>query len=119
MKLVLVAAFSATLLSACSSNLEVRNGPQEIHPSSYLNTGPVSQATPARTDACGASQLQHLVGGPSKATHSLKIPGDSRHYGRSEKVATDTPSRLNFVHSGTDIESVTNPKSKVIRVFCG
>lgn len=71
------------------------------------------------SDACGASRYQNLVGGPSSATSGLKIPGDSRHYGREERVATDTPSRLNFVHSGTAVESVTNPKSKVIRVFCG
>jgi len=73
----------------------------------------------AIADACGASQYQNLVGGPSSATSGLKIPGDSRHYGREEHVATNKPSRLNFVHSGTAVQSVTNPKSTVIRVFCG
>ncbi len=71
------------------------------------------------SDACGASRYQKLVGGPSSATAGLKIPADSRHYGSEERVATDTPTRLNFVHSGTAVQSVTDPKSKVIRVFCG
>lgn len=70
-------------------------------------------------DACGASQYQKYVGGPSSATSALKIPENSRHYGRHERTAADTPSRLNFVHSGTAVESVTNPKSTVVRVFCG
>lgn len=71
------------------------------------------------SDACGASQYQNLVGGPSIATIDLKIPGSSRHYGINERVATNDPSRLNFVHSGTAIESVIDPKSTVIKVFCG
>lgn len=75
--------------------------------------------TTATSDACGASKYQHLVGGPSRATHGLPIPGSSRHYGSEEPVATNSPSRLNFVHSGTAFDSVTNPNSKVIRVFCG
>ena len=73
----------------------------------------------ALADACGASQYQNLVGGPSRAATSLDIPGDSRHYGSEERVATDTPTRLNFVHSGTAFESVTDPKSTIARVFCG
>lgn len=76
--------------------------------------------TMASSDQCGAGRLQGLVGGPSMAVMSLaNIPGDSRHYGSDEPVATDNPSRLNFVHSGTAVESVTNPDSRVIRVFCG
>jgi len=80
--------------------------------------------TPATTshegsDMCGASRFQHMVGGPSRATISLDIPADSRHYGSQERVATNDPSRLNFVHSGTAVESVTDPNSTVIRVFCG
>lgn len=71
------------------------------------------------SDMCGASRFQHLVGGPSRATNGLDIPGDSRHYGSEERVATNVPTRLNFVHSGTAIESVTDPNSTVIRVFCG
>lgn len=83
-------------------------------------TTPASNSASVITsDACGASQYQKLVGGPSSATTGLTIPGDSRHYGREERVATDKPSRLNFVHSGTATESVINPKSTVIRVFCG
>jgi hypothetical protein len=76
------------------------------------------QATSA-SDACGAAQYQNLVGGPSKATSGLDIPGDSRHYGSEETVATNNPSRLNFVHSGTALESVMDPSSTVARVFCG
>lgn len=60
-----------------------------------------------------------LVGDPSSAVNGLKIPGDSRHYGSEEHVATDKPSRLNFVHSGTAVQSVNDSKSTVIRVFCG
>lgn len=82
-------------------------------------TSPSNSASRSTSDACGASRYQKLVGGPSSATTGLKIPGDSRHYGSEEPVATDTPTRLNFVHSGTAVQSVTNPKSKVIRVFCG
>lgn len=78
-----------------------------------------NSASAPTSDACGASRYQKLVGGPSSATTGLKIPGGSRHYGREEPVSTNTPSRLNFVHSGTAVESVTNPKSTVIRVFCG
>ena len=70
-------------------------------------------------DTCGAAQYQHLVGGPSRATSGLAIPGDSRHYGSEETVATDKPSRLNFVHSGTALDSVVDPASTVARVFCG
>jgi hypothetical protein len=77
----------------------------------------VVASTPA--DTCGAAQYQALVGGPSAATLDLPIPGTSRHYGSEEAVATDTPTRLNFVHSGTAIESVTNPASTILRVFCG
>lgn len=81
-------------------------------------TAPATVAS-GTADTCGASQFQSLVGGPSSAVTGLDIPGDSRHYGNQEAVATDTPSRLNFVHSGTAIESVTDPNSTVIRVFCG
>ena len=70
-------------------------------------------------DACGADRYQGLVGGPSSAVSTLNIPGDSRHYGRTDATAHDTPERLNFVHSGTALESVINPNSTVIRVFCG
>ncbi|MDR0253544.1 MAG: hypothetical protein LBI75_10200, partial [Brucellaceae bacterium] len=103
LKILLVSSvmLSAVSLSACTSS---------------PTSNPVSGAVP---DACGASQYQKLVGGPSSATMKLKIPADSRHYGREERVATDTPSRLNFVHSGTAAESVINPKSTVVRVFCG
>jgi hypothetical protein len=73
----------------------------------------------ASSDACGASQYQALVGGPSRAAFDLDVPGDSRHYGRSEAVATNVPSRLNFVHSGTAVEAVADPSSTVVRVFCG
>lgn len=83
-------------------------------------TAPAAKTVPGKmSDACGASKYQNLVGGPSLAVNGLNIPGDSRHYGSEEPVATDTPTRLNFVHSGTAVEAVTNPKSKVIRVFCG
>ena len=71
------------------------------------------------SDQCGAAKYQALVGGPSSAVQGLDIPNESRHYGSQENVATDNPSRLNFIHSGTAIESVTDPKSTVIRVFCG
>jgi len=72
------------------------------------------------SDACGASQYQDLVGGPSSAAMSLRdIPGSSRHYGSEERTATNDPTRLNFVHSGTAIEAVIDPDSTIIRVFCG
>lgn len=71
------------------------------------------------TDACGASQYQSLVGGPSMAAMPLNIPDDSRHYGSDEPVATNVPSRLNFVHSGSAVDAVTDPSSRVVRVFCG
>ena len=74
--------------------------------------------TTANPDACGASNFQYLVGGPSSATLGLYIPESSRHYGSKETVATDKPSRLNIVHSGTATEAVTNPDSKVVRVVC-
>lgn len=74
----------------------------------------------ASADTCGAARLQGLVGGPSSAVMALSgIPGDARHYGSEERVATDNPSRLNFVHSGTAVDAVMNPGSRVIRIFCG
>ncbi|WP_039019559.1 hypothetical protein [Halocynthiibacter namhaensis] len=73
----------------------------------------------ASSDACGASQFEHLVGGPSRATIGLDIADDSRHYGSEERVATNVPTRLNFIHSGTAFESVTDPSSTIIKVFCG
>jgi hypothetical protein len=71
------------------------------------------------SDTCGAAQYQSLVGGPSSAVTGLNLPGTSRHYGSEERTATDTPYRLNFVHSGTAIDAVIDPNSTVIRVFCG
>lgn len=71
------------------------------------------------SDACGASKYQALVGGPSSATLGLDIPDSSRHYGSEERTANNNVSRLNFVHSGTAFESITDPNSTVIRVFCG
>nr|WP_319250439.1 hypothetical protein [uncultured Celeribacter sp.] len=97
------AALTAVALAACVTSDPV---------------GTTSAANTA-TDQCGASKYRHLVGGPSSATIGLDIPDNSRHYGREERVATDKPSRLNFVHSGTAVESVTNPGSKVVAVFCG
>ena len=73
----------------------------------------------ASSDTCGASRYQALVGGPSRAVFDLDVPGDTRHYGRSEAVATNVPTRLNFVHSGTAIEAVADPSSTIVRVFCG
>ena len=73
----------------------------------------------ATADRCGAARYQALVGGPSSAVFGLPIPGSSRHYGSEERPATDTPSRLNFVHSGTAIDAVVDPTSTVQRVFCG
>ncbi len=78
-----------------------------------------SQPTTSARDTCGAADYQNLVGGPSSSVMGLNIPGDTRHYGSEESPATNNPSRLNFVHSGTAIESVTNPNSTIIRVFCG
>ena len=82
------------------------------------------QTTPTEVaqsdDACGASQYHHLVGGPSRATTDLDVPGNSRHYGIEELVTTDfSPARLNFVHSGTAIEAVIAPGSTVVRIYCG
>jgi hypothetical protein len=99
MKPIPLLAFSLLALSAC-----------------VLET-PITGAL--NTDACGASQFQSMVGGPSSAAMALDIPGDSRHYGRAERTAINDPSRLNFVHSGTAIESVTDPNATIVRVFCG
>ena len=117
------------VLAGCSrgsDGVAVRNGPQAVHPSSTVQAqmgtavSPVAQySAGTQGDSCGAAQYQSLVGGPSSATFGLQIPGDSRHYGRSERVATDTPSRLNFVHSGSAVDAVVNPRSTVTRVFCG
>ena len=87
--------------------------------SSCTTTPTLTHGYGQNPDACGASLHQKYVGGPSSATSTLKIPDSSRHYGRHERTATDTPSRLNFVHSGTAVESVTDPKSTVLKVFCG
>jgi hypothetical protein len=71
------------------------------------------------SDTCGASQYQNLVGGPSKAASALNVPGNTRHYGNEEIVATDNAARLNFVHSGTAFDAVVDPSSTVTQVFCG
>ncbi|MDG1449787.1 MAG: hypothetical protein P8Q93_07775 [Ascidiaceihabitans sp.] len=119
MKKFTIVFFISSIVAGCSQELEVRHGPQAIHPSDWRYASDGAISTSASLDSCGASSYQNLVGGPSKATIQLDIPAGSRHYGSEEVVATDTPSRLNFVHSGTDIESVTNPNSTVLRVFCG
>lgn len=103
MKLILTVPLSLVLMSL----------------NSCTATPTLPQGSGQNPDACGASLHQKYVGGPSSATSALKIPDNSRHYGRHERTATDTPSRLNFVHSGTAVESVTDPKSTVLRVFCG
>ncbi len=120
------------LAAGCSNSgsLPVRNGPQEIHPSDWQRMQNGTMEAPSsnladrmmgssQSDTCGATQLQYLVAGPSSATRGLNISGDSRHYGSNESVATNTPSRLNIVHSGTAVESVSDPNSTVVRVFCG
>lgn len=128
--LVLGATFCAVLSACSTSGSAVRNGPQALNPVTGVADYPAAAASAASetsategvaktSDACGASQFQSLVGGPSSATFGLDIPGSSRHYGREERVATDTPTRLNFVHSGTAVDAVTNPNATVIRVFCG
>ncbi len=140
-----IAALSVLILGACSSrdNLPVRHGPQPIHPAEYVRkSAPVAQAAPAsvvangpyttittysyepknpvpNADACGAAQYQNLVGGPSSAVQSISVPGATRHYGSEETTETGFSSRLNFVHSGTAIDAVTDPSSTVTRVFCG
>lgn len=118
-----------TCMASCSStqNLPVRNGPQAIHPADWqrvqngeMQPTTVNSSVPGKqSDACGAAQLQYLVGGPSSATLRLNIAGDSRHYGGQERVATNVPTRLNFVHSGTATDAVIDPSSTVVRVFCG
>jgi hypothetical protein len=80
-------------------------------------TAPSQPAT--TSDACGASRYKNLVGGPSSAVFALPIPGSSRHYGSQERPATDDPSRLNIVHSGTAVDAVIDPNSTILRVFCG
>lgn len=75
-------------------------------------------ASQSASDACGAFAYANLVGGPSSAVMALDIPGTSRHYGSQERVATNDPSRLNFVHSGTAFEAVADPSSTVVRAFC-
>ncbi|MBU2934584.1 hypothetical protein [Pacificibacter sp. 1_MG-2023] len=138
MKSALTLCILGAALAGCtqgSDNLPVRTTPQAQHPSDWARAqsgivsvqnarstvamAPVPQGNPVPQDTCGASQYQSLVGGPSRATSTLNIPGSSRHYGSQENVATNTPSRLNFVHSGTAVESVIDPTSTVIRVFCG
>jgi outer membrane biosynthesis protein TonB len=86
-------------------------------PDAMRNPSPQAEVT--FTDTCGAAQYQRLVGGPSNAISGLPIPGSARHYGSAEPVATDVPSRLNFVHSGTAIDILLNPASTITRVFCG
>ena len=103
-KQFLILTVGLAFISGCTSSSPVGNGPQAAH---------------AVADTCGAPQFQSLVGGPSKAVFGLDIPGSSRHYGSKEHVATDTPSRLNFVHSGTAVEAVMDPHSTILRVFCG
>ncbi|AWB49596.1 hypothetical protein HYN69_14795 [Gemmobacter aquarius] len=123
---VIVPAFLALVsLTACSgpSPYEVTAaamGSGAVVAAPY-QTAPTYQAVNVAksTDACGASQYQSLVGGPSMAAVSLNIPGSSRHYGSDEPVATNVPSRLNFVHSGSAVDAVADPASRVVRVFCG
>lgn len=146
MKFIVGACLVLSLTAGCSSNrvLEVRTGPQPIHPSEYVNGSrapvvaapvavqPVATSAPIQTiattvhspavagDTCGASAYQHLVGGPSSPVWSLDIAAESRHYGPSETTANDTPTRLNFVHSSGDVfDAIFSDRSTVLRVFCG
>ena len=80
---------------------------------------------PAATDACRFElprepERASARSASSSAVMALSgIPGDARHYGSEERVATDNPARLNFVHSGTAVDALMNPESRVIRIFCG
>lgn len=130
-------ALAAVVLTAGCADVtrgmnDVRNGPQSQSPSTIATPTTVAlpQAAPvapqpvvttaAQNNACGAAQYQSLVNGPSSAAFALaNIPGSSRHYGSQEAVANDTPSRLNFVHSGTAVEAVIDPASTILRIFCG
>ena len=118
-KILTASVLGFLLLVGCSNRFVVREGPQSVHPGDIVRnvTAPTHQQP--QTDTCGASQLQNLVGSPSSEAIKLDIPSSSRHYGSEEHVATDNSSRLNFVHSGTAVESVTDPTSTIIRVFCG
>jgi len=81
---------------------------------------PTTPVDPETGDDCGASQLQHLVGGPSHATADLDVPESARHYGVDDLVTTDfSPARLNFVHSSSGAAALTDPASTVIRIYCG
>lgn len=143
-KFIVGACLVLSLTAGCSPHrgLDVRTGPQPVHPSEYVNgsrsvvAAPVAVQTvstraPIRTIAtavhspvvsagtCGAATYQYLVGGPSPAVLSLNIPGDSRHYGPTEPTATNTPTRLNFVHSENAASAIISDRSTVLRVFCG
>lgn len=144
MKFVVGACLVLSLTAGCSQyrTLEVRNGPQPIHPSEYVNGSrapavtapvavqPVAASAPIQTiaatdytqstDTCGAAAYQRFVGGPSSAVWSLDIAPDSRHYGPTEVTANDTPTRLNFTHSSGDVfDAIFSDRSTVTRVFCG
>ena len=118
-KVLTASVLSFLLLVGCSNRYIVRDGPQSTHPGDTISGVTAPTLEQPQTDTCGAAQFQSLVGRPSSEAIKLDIPSSSRHYGSEEHVATDNSSRLNFVHSGTAVESVTDPTSTIIRVFCG
>ena len=61
-------------------------------------------------DACGASELQHLVGEPVEAAESASAPGDVRIIRPGEPVTMDyRTDRLNFELDARD---------RITRVYC-
>lgn len=62
-------------------------------------------------DACGASELQHLVGQSASAAEGLTVPGPVRVFRTGQPVTLDyRVERLNIELDG---------RGRIVRVFCG
>lgn len=71
----------------------------------------ISAAVPDTPDACGASRLQGLIGGPLPAT--IAAPGPVRVYAQHDPVTMDhNDRRLNVV-----LDSAT--RSRIVAITCG
>jgi hypothetical protein len=71
----------------------------------------IGAATPDSPDACGASGLQGLIGGPVPAT--IAAPGPVRIYAQGDPVTMDySERRLNVV-----LDAAT--RSRIVAITCG
>lgn len=88
--------FAAALLALTACTVETPAEPPE---------------EPAPETACGANELQYLVGQPQTALAGLRLPASTRFIGPNTAVTMDyNPERLNIRY---------NERGIIVEVYCG